>query len=474
MKLATVMKKLFFSCCVVVVICGVLSLFPLATLTNNEKTDNPAACIYYITLQSLLTSYPLLASDAANAQLIKNKLLKFERNIAHATNQAGLAYKNTYYAALATANVTSIATVTDAASILQLARVTGPTIDQFYLDKNFYCLHPLYAWHGAPAARRILRYNLAGLYDQLPRPYTSILSAVADDWLTGSNAGLYLINQTTTVDARFMTGYPLLTALYMLPKYDFVAIGRYASPATWNYFRADSFIDPLTRKVLDIAGVDVFTVAPDDLGEKEIPAVRPLLTTIAPVFERYVSFVNYRSYGIAYLANHIQRVWPANVAHMERVIKHYFKHHDDTPAFTRATQALYQQLQALPEPHDVILETKQMATLDRKFDDFDNPAGSVEIKGMIGGRNLFISHCASDRDHCLFVLNLADAPGWLAYVNGQQTTIARVNFAFMGVMVPTGVSKIWIIYSPWTTALAYFSSALCLLSILVLSCRRMC
>jgi hypothetical protein len=474
MSFSRLKRQLFFGIIAAFLISSMIKLFPFETLKSNETAGNPDNCMYYFTLQSVLASYPLMAEDKANIRMIKKKLTDFEHVVKRSPNKTNATLQKAtsgYFASLAQFNLQSIRKTNNEALILAIAKQNAVNIDNYYLDRTNFCISPLYNWYGPIPSRRVLRFNLAGLYDHLPNKFSRILPAVHDDWLTGSNPGFYLVNQTTTLDARFMTAMPLVTALYLLPKYDFNAVGTYGSPANWNYFRANSFIDPVTRKVLDVGGIDVFTVYNDDLGSKVIPGVEPLPNKLNPVFSSYytyTSFINDQSYGTAYLANHISIEDPKTIDAAEKSIKHYFARHDDPAAFKRTTDGLYQKLMTLQQKHDVLLETT--TPLRPGLDLTKSATDAVQIKGMVGGRNLFTSHCAEQ--NCLFVFNLTKSSGWYAYVNGVSTKIDRVNLAFMATVVPGGDATVWFIYSPWSWTITYFITMLTLLGVVLLSSKR--
>jgi len=333
-------------------------VIPLEYLKTNELADNPNGYPYYISLQSILTNYPLLANDHANLFFIKKKLLQFEKNMALSTgSQENITqYKDQYYTALHTIGLTSIATTNEEKLILAAAQSTYPVIDRYYLDDQIFPHNPLYEWK-PEHSRRILHYNMAALYQGIPNRYWRILGAASDAFQLGVFSGFFVNNQTTTLVTQFMTGVPILTALYVLPKYDFAKLGWYYAMVPWNYFRAEHFVDPSYRKLLNIAGIEVFTFKKSEFPSMKIEGSKPLPSFVPKQFALdHVSFINLQSYGMAYLANHIQVVPPQNVQPHEKVIKRYFAHadHHDPAQFTAATNALYQQLMRLSHKHDIL------------------------------------------------------------------------------------------------------------------------
>jgi hypothetical protein len=196
--------------------------------------------------------------------------------------------------------------------------------------------------------------------------------------------------------------------------------------------------------------------------------VQILHTTMNPLFGPYLSFINRESYGLAYLAEHITIADPETITPYEHIVKQYFSRHEDHAAFFKATNFLYDKIMLLKSKHDIILETKSHTPTPSHLSSAQPDA--VKILGMVGGRNYFSTHCGEP--FCTFVLNYADAPGWYAFVNGVNTKIERVNFAFMGITVPYGQSTVWFIYSPLSWTLTYFVSILSLIGLIFAGCRK--
>jgi hypothetical protein len=445
-------------------------LFPLAYLTSNEKSDNPENCSYYITLQSTLATYPLIAGDEANSQFIKQKILQFEADITHSTQPALAAnYHQAYLLKLKQLALGSASAATSPAQIVALANLSFSVIDGYYLDQKVFCRNPLYDWNSTNT-RRILHYNMNGLYDQIPSKYSRILvatSTIGLDWVMGgSPAGLFVNNQATTMDTRFMTGLTLLTALYVLPQFNFSEVGGYFSVMPWSYFGVDHFFNPVIRKMIDVGGIDVFTVAKSQLSAKPIPGATILRSNIDTRFGYWVrTYSNQQSYGMAYIANHIYYEDAQTIEHKEKTIRHYFSTHTNTGRFVAMTNDFYKKFAVLQQKYDVILEAKP------PFPTLKFGVGHAEIKGIVGERALFTTQCADER--CLFVFNIADSPGWYALVNNHFTAIKRVNFAFMGTTVPKGSAIVWFIYQPWMQLLGFLISLISLLTLLIVSDKQL-
>jgi hypothetical protein len=265
---------------------------------------------------------------------------------------------------------------------------------------------------------------------------------------------------------------PLLTALYVMPEHNFADVGSYQVPVPWNYFRPNVLLSPLARKVMDVAGIDVFTFSKADAQIKlvsEMPGLSQIHTSLYPMFggNEVRTYINKHSYGMAYLANQIIYQDPALIKHDENIIKRYFGnvYSRQPKPFLAATHHLYGMLMALPHRYDVILEQKKSSAIIHTM-----PAGSVQVKNIVGERALFKTNCL--RDQCTLVANISAAPGWYAFVNGTPAQIQRANFAFMAVKVPAGISKVWFIYSPSSENICYFLSIFMLIGIFALSFKR--
>ncbi|MCD6038616.1 MAG: Bacterial rane protein YfhO [Gammaproteobacteria bacterium] len=455
-------KGLYFAAIFLIIIM-VIGLLPKERIINTEAEYNYEGCNYYISLQSLLANYPLLSNDDANLRLIKDRLIKFESDLTSTTLSTAYIltnYKLQYSNLLKTYGINSISSMTNAVDILAIAKKASYVVDNFYLDSRIYCINPLYDW-SKHRHRRVLRYNLSGLYGKISNKYSFILSAISDDWLTGSAPGLFTINQSTVLDTRYMSGLPLLTALYVLPKYNFERISQPNSAAPWNFFRASSFIDSVTRKILNISGVDYFTVEKKDLFLKKIPAVVHLKSYINKTFDYgLTTFFNTQSYGLAYLAENISYENASEINKDELEIKKYFHHNDHPEQFIAATNRFYQKLLQLKNKHDIILESMAPKEWSNQSQ-FYSASGSVKIKGIVGERALFVTHCL--KYNCIFVFNAAYSKGWHAYVNNVNSGIERANFSFMATTVPRGNAYVWFIYEPWSRIIGDFMSIISLI-----------
>lgn len=462
-------SMVFFWLCLTMTLLTIF-IFPIYRMKSNEAKDNPHRAPYYITLQSILANNASLGFDQANIKFIKHKMLAFEQNVKAAETQKPLAlpYQQAYQNILHQYGVTSIKSLKSAPDILQAAKGSFKIIDSYYLDDRINRVSPLYQWQPWHE-RYILQYNLGSLFDVIPDKNKRMLVAFTNGSQLGVFSGYFVNNQTTTLTTQFVTGIPLLTALYVLPKCNFTKMGSYLGEVPWVYFSANTFQDTLSRKLLDISGIDVFAVANQDMKKNKIHGFANTTKITADISKQFADasiFVNNQSYGMAYLANQIIDEDPHTVQPLEQTIKGYFaqiKNHD-VSTFQKTTHIFYQKLMALKNQHDIILETLSPSSSP---EDLKLPAGNVTIKGIVGERALFNAQCL--RNHCTFVVNFADSPGWHAYVNGKIQPIERANFAFMATTIPKGFSTIWFIYSSAFATCCFLISLLTLLIILLVS-----
>ncbi|MES2217668.1 MAG: hypothetical protein V4501_04575 [Pseudomonadota bacterium] len=449
-------------------------VFPISAIQSKEKSDNPQNCPYYITIQSILANSTLLASDKANVKFIKSRLMRFEKDIKKSgyTSAAVSEYRANYYQALSQLGLNTINFANSDSLILNIARKVDNIVDSYYLDNNIFCVNRSYTWNTSHTLftnphvnlRRILQYNLAALYDQLPSRYMRIVGASQDEFQLGVFSGFFVNNQTTSLNIQLMTGIPILTALYVLPKDNFDSMGTYRAVVPWNSFYSPYFMDPNMRKIMNIAGVDVFTVETSDHDWNNIPDVTPVPASINKAFviaSELHTFINKDSYGMAYLANHISYQNPKDIKHYEKFIKlNFARGGRDVVKFLETTSALYEKLATLKAKHDIILESPQLNLLSSNP---IGPAGSVEINGIVGERAMFTTDCL--RQDCTFVFNAAKAPGWHVFVNGKSTRLDRANFAFMAASVPNGHAVVWFVYQSWAAFASYLFSMICLIGV---------
>ncbi len=464
-------KTHFFYLYSLIVIIISAYIIPLQVIKTHAKSDHDASCSYYITLHAILGNSVGLSYDSANTSFIKHRFFQFENDLrlkGHKDKINVSSYQQQYQKVLQQYGISSISQLNDKNKLTSFAWAAYSTVDNFYLDPNIYCWNKLYWWTWG-ASRRILRYNLGGMYNHIDNRYRRILAAYPNDSQLGVYSGFLVNNQTTTLGTQFMTGMPLLTALYVLPYYDYAKVGSYSAPVPWGYFNPSYFVDAEKRKIMNIAGIDVFSVLSSSLHNaniKYIPDTRKLYDDTNPIFlADAISYYNDQSYGLAYLANHVVVADPKSVINDENKIKLYFSRPEnrDPSIFTEITSRLYSNLNRLQHKNDILLETTQ------PFSDLGHAqVGKVDIRGLVGERIYIETDCKNKE--CILVLNVAYNRGWNAFLNGHKAQIERANYAFMAVHVPNGKSTLWFIYAPWSVTISYFISALTLVVILLLAC----
>ncbi len=470
--------SLQFIICLSAILLSAYYVFSFQAIQTNEFDGNPNGCPYYITMESLLANYRMMSLDSANAKFIKNKMLRFENDLQkRSLNPLVQGYEKNYYATLLAHNVNSINKVNDISLLIALAQQSYKGMDQFYLDEKLFCINPLYD-PIKNGTRMMFYYHLGGLYNNLfPDLYTRVLFAVKSWEGTAVFPGFFVNNQTTILDTRFLVGMPLLTALYILPGYDFKGLGVYGSMMPWNDLGSLNFTDSKLRKILDISGIDAFTLSQLELskqskskGSLEIKNATRLKNESQISINKpdYITYINTNSYGMAYLASKITYVDQNEIAGYEKAIKKYYSHPNDQDqvGFRSAQQALYAKLYKLRDKHEVILESKlpfnYLNTTQGSL-----ASGTVNVNGIVGERAFFTADCL--QSSCTFVANISDAPGWHAFVNKHEHKIERANFAFISTTIPNGKYGIWLIYSPLSSLLSYLLSLICLIAIVRVS-----
>jgi uncharacterized membrane protein YfhO len=67
------------------------------------------------------------------------------------------------------------------------------------------------------------------------------------------------------------------------------------------------------------------------------------------------------------------------------------------------------------------------------------------------------------------MLNDANYPGWLAYVNGKPTPILDANYLFRGVILPAGRSTVEFVYEPASFRVGALISIAALAALIILA-----
>lgn len=454
-----------------------MGVFKFTPLQSNKLADNPKNCPYYISLQSLLANYQPLRFDKANIALIKQRLLAFEKQTLNPIKGQEIvkSYRAKYLQVLQNYDLKSIATTTDSAIILAVANQAFLNIDNFYFDERVSCVNPLYEWL-PNHSRRILKYNLGGIFYGLIPDNNARIGFTNDKCeQLGVFPGYNVNNQTTTISTQFLTGMPLLTALYVIPGYNYANLGSYTGLVPWCAFWSGYLTDKNMRNILDIAGIDIFISSKSEIAKRmtkgEINGVPNVEVLTSPIKkqrfgEDYIAYKNMHSYGVAYLANTIIAQNPKEIRQYEKVINRYFARpeHHNPYKFTEATNALYGKLAQLTSRYDAIIETTAPLKIDPS--QFSTSAGQATVIGIVGRNALLNADC--QRSQCNLVFNISDAPGWHAYVNGKAENIERANFAFMTVPISKGQAKIWFVYEPSYVLFSYLISIFGLIAILMM------
>jgi len=417
----------------------------LPTIISQSTDDNPENCDYYIGLGAHLVNYSALANDAANLQFIKFHMLKFENDLSNMT--ANNAYKEQYFKLLNKSNYNGIKSIKNADDITSLASSNKMLIDRFYMDKQFNCVNPLLY---ISVRKRILHYNYDAMYANIPNRFMRIIAATNDENHLGLGSGLFINNATETFEHRYLIGYPLLQALY---------------PIGWQ-LHPSLLIGVTTRKMANIAGVDIFTFkeAVNDAQRRNLKLLPYQLPSL--VDPHYFVYRNLESYGMVYLANNINIVTSSMVKQQEATIRKYFHKQDiSNDEFIKTQKNLQSMLLNLKNRYDIILESESLNLTIPPTNKI--PTQHIKIHNIAGERAAMTANC--QQNTCFLVYNIASLPGWHAFVNRVNVPIYRVNFAFMGIEIPSGISHIWFIYQSWASLLFYTISLFGFLFLLIIS-----
>jgi len=148
---------------------------------------------------------------------------------------------------------------------------------------------------------------------------------------------------------------------------------------------------------------------------------------------------------------------------------------------------LYQIEQPLPRSYIVnksSVEKDVMRTLRRLADDDFDPTAAVLLDREIGisprrsleakskilrYENTFVTMEAETNDDAILVFLDSYYPGWKAYVNGKETSIARANHFYRAVSVPRGKHRVEFKYEPLSFEIGLIISSMTLFFVAVVS-----
>lgn len=430
--------------------CFGLSFFPF------EKLSSYKDCPYYITLESNLANYQGMRYDQANIGFIKNRIIGFESDLNKRNIEQVNKYSTPYRELLRNFSVISADQLSDD-QVVKFSENFYKIIDGFYLDKKFNCvsekIHP-------PVYRdsKTLKYNLDGIYFNSTNAYERIMSSGLSDIAQGTGHGLLMHNNTSTLDSRFMMGYPTLHALYSIPKYYYTKRGSYNGIYAWHGID----LNWKNLKLLNISGIDIITIWKgfpyyDYFG---LTALDFDQNKIFDYNKKLLLLRNENSYHQTYIANSANFVAEKSVKNVEKKIVNYFHKKIGNAEYVKAVRVLEPELQKLKNRFDVIVEKEDL--YEKYRNNKRDQQEEAKVQNIAGDRLFIKANCA--KEQCLLGLNLAKFPDWKAYVNGKRKEIYRVNLAFMGVEIPKGESSILFIYEN------YFIDLIFILGIILFMC----
>ena len=479
--------SLAFGCTIVVWLAAILltsnQIDRRNYLKSGTKNGNPQGCAYYISLGAHLSNLQGLEDDAANIEFIHHKMLAFEQFARrNSLNSELQAYRTRLYTFGATrAHDLKLNDIESA------AHAVAPLIDEAHLGDKA-CVYPPithgWSWN---APDRIVRYNNDSLFQNLPSPFLRILGAtgrrgegprtnpplpfedprtveaprVIDSHLA-LGSGRLIINSTTTLDSRFMMGQPFVHALFLYPGYIFPKRGTYYDLMSWK-LDAREVLTPDARHLLNIAGVDVFTVREEDLIELPIKGVSVIPYKMPRQIDpRYRVLRNGQSNGLAFVATAQQSIPSAQIQEWETQIKQYFRREINAKSYRAVLSSMKDALGKLGR-REVLLGSDDAQNLEETGMPGDRKAAGDSINGakltivdIIGGQAAFNVTCPQEQ--CLVVFNTAYFGGWHAYVDGTRTNAVRANLAFLGASVPQGNHDLVFSFRPTANIVAAFIS----------------
>lgn len=437
-------------------------------LKSGSRIGNPAACSYYITLAANLANMPNLSGDRANLEFLRDRLVAFEEDVALRRLPDAEIHAKTYSRIISSFGATTARGLAPQ-QILPAVRALARVVDDAMLDERG-CVYPPMIDGDNLAVKWVIRYNNDALYQGLPGRHLRVMGATGrpptfssetkkyeaplvkplprtTDSHLGLGAGLFVNNATTTVDSRFMMGYPLLHALYLYPGYHFERRGTYDDLMYWK-FDAREVLQPAARRLFDIAGVDVVTVREEDLeAPLDFSGMQRLATDLSRTVDpRYAVLLNHRSYGMAYLANIVTYVDAAEADAAEKKIRDYFRFRLAETDYRSTVDSLSRQLLTLPGYRSVLIERPSGKVKKNTDTGLSSRAGDVAIEGIVGPSAYFQANCL--RARCSLIFNMAALPGWRAYVDGNPTPVYRANYAFIAIEIEGGRHQVLFRYLP--------------------------
>ncbi len=433
-------------------------LFPMHPLYTVDKSYN---CPYYITLQSNLANYLGLSGDRANLPFIKNRLEKFESDLAKNKNIQLQSYAGQYQQVLEKHLITTAKNLPEN-QVIGFSNDSYKIIDDFYLNKNLNCVNPLLA-HSSPQDdikwEKSLWYNLDGIYYGLNKNFERIVQAkIYDDRyyqdyppVFGIGNGYLMHNNTLASDSRFVISYPTIHSLYLTPNHyqniekEFRQYFYDEKNSSSRNF--DIGINQKNMKFFNIAGIDIITTAK---SYKNGPDLLPIKFSHHKIFgyeKDFALFRNRNSYGSTYIAGSAELVEKDLVKNSEKKIKDYFHEALSFDDYVKTIKKLQEPIEKITKKHDIVVEDQKLFELYKN--NKRSEADVAEIRNIAGNKIFIKANCAEEK--CLLGFNMAAFPYWKAFVNEDRTEIYRINLAFMGVEIPKGENGILFICENYLT-----------------------
>lgn len=309
----------------------------------------------------------------------------------------------------------------------------APSIGQHPLaDKSYRPLNQTYIYKPD--------FNLPAVLGGIGVRFQRILAAAPNDnFHVGAVTGEFFLNDASTaIDSRFMSIYPTLQAIYLIPGEHFEHVGGYYTPDPWD-LAIEQVTTPTARQLLGIAGIDLyifdrdqFRALKDKSGLRAVPYELPY-----PLDPSLAVVADERSFGMAYLAKDVRYIAP--FASGDQFGPPFYPAKPQKFAgYVKSVQNLEANLMALPGKYSVLLEDANLAGREVPTADGGN---RLTIENIAGNKAAFNVHCQASP--CVLVFNTTDVEGWKAFADDRPIGIKRANYAFLAVEVLKGDHFVW-------------------------------
>jgi hypothetical protein len=380
-------------------------------------------------------------TDHASLRQIRDRLVQYERATTPSAN---------YARHLATYHLPSAAGLSDT-DVGSFAKNVAREVDELYTRKAP-CLYSAVSASERAVYFSRIPYNDSAILDPDRERFRRVLGATQTFSHFGVGEGFLIHNSLMTVDTRYMTAFPPLNALYLVPNELFRRVGAFNTPSPWTP-GVESLLDPRRRRIFEIAGIGTYLLKKEDF--EKVPRSSDLKVIPFEVAARlappFVVVHDERSYGTAYLASEIYHR-PVSGRDAWK-LKPPFRSDADFSHYAELVKGRRDELLRLSKKHSALIEDDSDAGIERASGE-----NRMQILNLSGSKAAFRVECK--KAPCWLVWNQAALSGWQAFAGNSPLAIHRVNFAFQGVKVPTGNAIVWFEYWPASRVIGTWLSLL--------------